>query len=163
MPVAVGEGRAPEQWGCSLSHLPNGIGFPDTANLAGLPVAYVIDRIEEFKSGRRECAGRKKTTCHGEMKALAEKLSSAYIREAANYYASLRQRSVVQVVGAALVPKVEVFGYELAAKKKAGAWSLSASACSSCQTIQCRPISPIQMQPPRFLCRQVVWRAARSG
>lgn len=117
MPVAVGEGRAAGQWGCSLCHLPNGIGFPDSADLAGLPAAYIIDQIEEFKSGRRDCAGRKKTTCHGEMKSLAEKLSPADIRVAADYYASLRHQSVVQVVEVAMVPKVEVFGYELAAKK----------------------------------------------
>ena len=117
MPVAVGEGRAPRQLGCSLCHLPNGIGFPDSANLAGLPAAYIAEQIEEFKSGRRECAGQKETPCHKDMKNLAERLSPADVQEAASYYASLPHHSTVRVVEAAMVPGFEVFGYELAAKK----------------------------------------------
>ncbi len=117
MPVAVGQGRAPDQLGCSLCHLPNGVGVPDSAALAGLSAAYITRQIEEFKSGRRECAGKEKTPCHSDMKDLAEKLSTADIQEAANYYSSLPYRSVVKVVEAAMVPGVEVFGYELAAQE----------------------------------------------
>jgi cytochrome c553 len=85
MPVAVGQGRAPDQLACTLCHLPNGVGVPDSAALAGLSSAYIIQQMEEFKSGRRECAGKEKTPCHSEMKDIAEKLSTADIQEAADY------------------------------------------------------------------------------
>lgn len=52
-----------------------------------------------------------------EMKVIAEILSPADIQEAARYFASLPYRSVVRVVEVADVPKVEVFGYELASHK----------------------------------------------
>lgn len=120
MPVVVGRGRAPKQLACGLCHLPNGIGYPDSANLTGLPAAYIVQQIAEFKSGRRNCAGKEKTPCYQDMKPLAEKLSDEDIREAADYFAALPWRRAVKIVETDTVPKVEVFGYELAAIKDGG-------------------------------------------
>jgi cytochrome c553 len=120
MPVAVGQGRKPEQWQCSLCHMPNGVGVPDAAALAGLPAGYVVQQIDEFRAGRRQCAGPEKTTCHDEMTRIARLLGDADIQEAATYFSQLKYRSRTRVVEAAMAPKFEVFGYELAASKRGG-------------------------------------------
>lgn len=39
MPAVVGRGRAPGKYAFNLRHLPNGVGYPDCADLAGLPAA----------------------------------------------------------------------------------------------------------------------------
>jgi cytochrome c553 len=117
MPVAVGKGRAPHQFACGLCHLPNGIGYPASADLAGLPAAYIVQQIGEFKSGRRNCAGKPKTSCLNDMKSVVAKLSPEDIREAAAYFAALPWRRAVKIVETDTAPKIEVFGYQLAASK----------------------------------------------
>jgi cytochrome c553 len=53
MPEVVGRGRAPDVRACGYCHLPNGIGKPENAGLAGLPVGYFKQQIADFKSGAR--------------------------------------------------------------------------------------------------------------
>ena len=53
MPDVVGKGRPPEVRACGYCHLPNGIGKPENAAVAGLPVAYFKQQIADFKSGAR--------------------------------------------------------------------------------------------------------------
>jgi cytochrome c553 len=53
MPDVVGKGRPPEVRACGYCHLPNGIGKPENAALAGLPVEYFKQQIADFKSGAR--------------------------------------------------------------------------------------------------------------
>jgi len=53
MPDVVGNGRPPEVRACGYCHLPNGIGKPENAALAGLPVEYFKQQIADFKSGAR--------------------------------------------------------------------------------------------------------------
>jgi len=53
MPEVVGRGRPPEVRACGYCHLPNGIGKPENAALAGLPVGYFRQQIADFKSGAR--------------------------------------------------------------------------------------------------------------
>ena len=53
MPDVVGRGRAPDVRACGYCHLPNGIGKPENAALAGLPVGYFKQQLADFKSGAR--------------------------------------------------------------------------------------------------------------
>ena len=53
MPDIVGRGRAPEVRACGYCHLPSGIGKPENAAVAGLPVEYFKQQIADFKSGAR--------------------------------------------------------------------------------------------------------------
>lgn len=53
MPDIVGKGRAPDVRACGYCHLPSGIGKPENAGVAGLPVAYFKQQIDDFKSGAR--------------------------------------------------------------------------------------------------------------
>ncbi len=39
---------------CGSCHLMSGLGHPESANLAGLPVAYMIRQMDDFKSGVRK-------------------------------------------------------------------------------------------------------------
>lgn len=121
MPDVVGRGqRAPKQLACSLCHLPTGVGAPDTAALAGLPVEYIEQQVVEFRTRRRGCVGPDKSPCTDEMVKSAEQVSDAQVKEAAEYYSRLTYRSRTRVVEAAMVPKTEVVGYDLAAIKGVG-------------------------------------------
>ena len=57
MPQVVGHGRK-EVRACATCHLPNGLGHPESANLAGLPAAYIERQMEDFKSGKRKASER---------------------------------------------------------------------------------------------------------
>jgi hypothetical protein len=56
MPPVVARGRKPDVWACAMCHLPNGLGHPESAYLAGLPAAYIQQQVEDFKSGARKSA-----------------------------------------------------------------------------------------------------------
>ena len=55
-PAVVLHGRAPALSACGYCHLPTGVGSPEDAVIAGLPEAYIEEQIDEFRSGRRQCA-----------------------------------------------------------------------------------------------------------
>jgi len=60
MPDIVARGRKPEVWACGLCHYPNGKGRPENARVSGLPVAYFIQQMADFKDGLRQSADPKK-------------------------------------------------------------------------------------------------------
>ncbi len=80
----------------------------------------IVQQIEEFRTGRRQCAGPDESTCRDSMATIARLLSDADIREVATYFSQLNYRSRARVVEAARVPTFEVFRFELAARKNAG-------------------------------------------
>src|SRR5262245_35849847 len=52
MPDIVAHGKkADAVAACSLCHYPNGKGRPENAGVSGLPVAYFIQTMNDFKSG----------------------------------------------------------------------------------------------------------------
>jgi len=53
MPDIVAHGRAPEVIACGYCHLPNGQGRPENSSLAGLPVAYILQQVSDFRTGKR--------------------------------------------------------------------------------------------------------------
>lgn len=56
MPDVVAHGRSPGVSACSFCHMANGQGRPENASLAGLPVAYIIEQVNEIREGRRRSA-----------------------------------------------------------------------------------------------------------
>jgi len=56
MPEVVAKGRRPEVRGCGYCHYPNGKGRPENAGIAGLPAAYIVQQMTDFKSGARTSA-----------------------------------------------------------------------------------------------------------
>ena len=53
MPEVVAHGRAPRAFACAKCHMANGFGQPESASLAGLPAAYIVQQLADFKSGAR--------------------------------------------------------------------------------------------------------------
>jgi hypothetical protein len=56
MPDIVARGRPPEVYACGYCHTPSGQGRPENASLAGLPAAYIVQQLADFKSGARRSA-----------------------------------------------------------------------------------------------------------
>jgi cytochrome c553 len=107
MPEVVKHGRKPEVTACGMCHLPNGQGRPENANLAGLPAAYIVQQMADFKSGRR----RSSVPSAGpqmRMLATATHTTDDEIQTAAAYFSQLTYRPWIRVVETETVPKTEV-------------------------------------------------------
>jgi cytochrome c553 len=106
MPEVVAHGRKPDVWACAMCHLPNGLGHPESAYLAGLPAAYIQQQVEEFKSGARKgaVAGGRGAI----MVSIAKAIKQDELKAASAYFASLTPKPWVKVVEATMVPKTFV-------------------------------------------------------
>ena len=60
MPDIVAHGRRADVIACGLCHYPNGKGRPENAGVAGLPAAYIMQTMADFKSGARKSADSRK-------------------------------------------------------------------------------------------------------
>src|SRR5882672_1015631 len=60
MPDVVAHGKRPDVRACSLCHYPNGKGRPENAGVSGLPVAYFVQTMADFKTGARKSADSRK-------------------------------------------------------------------------------------------------------
>jgi cytochrome c553 len=76
------------QRGCGSCHLPNGKGLPENASVAGLPVAYFLRQLRDFRDGKRHSADPRKPNTYT-MIALAKNLTNDEAQQAANYFASM--------------------------------------------------------------------------
>jgi cytochrome c553 len=82
---------------CGSCHLMSGHGHPESADLAGLPVEYLVRQMADFKSGARKDPQR--------MSAIAKALSDEDARQAADWFASLKTSAWVKVEEKATVSK----------------------------------------------------------
>ncbi len=118
MPEIVARGRKPAVLACGSCHRADGSGGPENARLAGLPAAYIVQQLADFKSGAR------KTSVPGRnpdwMVAIANAITSEEIEAAAAYFSSLKPRSAVRVVEAVNAPKVRVVDWHLAVASTPG-------------------------------------------
>ena len=99
MPDVVAHGRK-EVRACATCHLPNGLGHPESANLAGLPAAYIERQMEDFKSGKRKGSDT--------MAGFAKAISADEVKQAAAYFASLKPGPWTRVVETDAVPQTYV-------------------------------------------------------
>ena len=113
LPVVVAMGRKPDVSACGYCHRAEGTGGPENASIAGLPVAYIVQQLADYKSGARSTAvpGRLPQTL---MIAGAKAITDAEIREAANYFSSLKPRTNIRVIESETVPITYVTGWILA-------------------------------------------------
>jgi cytochrome c553 len=102
MPAVVANGRAPAVKACAKCHLTTGGGHPESSDLAGLPEAYIIRQMTDFKDGHRKGARA------GSMLPIAKAVSDEELREAARYYSALPRPSWNKVVETDTVPKTEL-------------------------------------------------------
>lgn len=113
LPPIVAEGRKPNVFACGLCHRSEGTGGPENASLAGLPAAYIVQQMADYKSGARKTSVQKRNI--DLMIALSKDITDAEVQAAAAYFSALKPRSNVRVVETATVPKTFVAGGFLAA------------------------------------------------
>jgi cytochrome c553 len=111
-PGVVLHGRKPAVISCGYCHLPNGLGRPENAGLAGLPTAYIAQQIADFRSGARTSSDPKLLP-PSLMDAIAKAATDDEVKAAADYFSGLEPNPWIRVVEAATVPKTYVTGYML--------------------------------------------------
>jgi cytochrome c553 len=112
MPDIVAHGRRPDVFACGYCHLPNGQGRPENAGLAGLPAAYIVQKMADFKSGlRKSSEPRHLPTVY--MSGVETKANEQEIQSAAQYFSSLNPKPWIRVVETRTVPRTHVSGWML--------------------------------------------------
>jgi cytochrome c553 len=109
MPDVVVHGRAPDVRGCGMCHMPNGLGRPENAPIAGLPYAYVVQQLADFKNDLRTSAEPRKTNT-AQMIQAAKAMTDDEVKAAATYLSSLPWKPWIKVVEADTVPKMRLSG-----------------------------------------------------
>jgi cytochrome c553 len=100
MPDVVAHGRKEANVrACAMCHLTNGGGRPESASIAGLPAAYMLRQMTEFKRGARN-GGRA-----APMVAVAKGLSDDDMKTAAAYFSRMKLPAWYKVVETDAVPK----------------------------------------------------------
>jgi cytochrome c553 len=87
-PYVVQYGKAPDVWACGLCHLINGKGRPENASVSGLPVAYFLQQLEDFRNDLRKSADPRKGNTNV-MTTIAKGMSEAEMKAAAEYFAQI--------------------------------------------------------------------------
>ena len=118
MPEIVAHGRKPDVYACGYCHLPNGLGRPENASLAGLPAGYMIHQMKDFRSGARKSSEPKHLPTLNmimhECKATDQEIAAA-----ADYFSKLPRKPWIRVVETSTVPKTHVAGWMLVADSPA--------------------------------------------
>jgi cytochrome c553 len=113
MPPVVASGRRPEVFACGYCHRADGAGGPENTALAGLPAAYIVQQMADFKNGRRGTSVAERLPPKL-MISLAKAATDAEIQAAAEYFSSLKPRATIKVIETDTVPKTRVAGWFLA-------------------------------------------------
>ena len=87
---------------CGACHLMSGVGHPESADMAGMKAEYIRRQVADFKSGIRKEPNR--------MNTIAAALSDEEIRQAAEWFATLKPYVWTKVVEATMVPKSFIGG-----------------------------------------------------
>ena len=85
------------RFACGACHLMSGQGHPESADIAGQPAAYLIRQMTYYKEGARKDDAR--------MGPIAKATADEDIRQAAEYFASLKPAVWVKVIETATPPK----------------------------------------------------------
>jgi cytochrome c553 len=104
-PAALGK----DAKACGLCHLSDGSGRPENASPAGLPAAYIMRQLNDFKNDLRHSADPRKGNSNT-MVMLAKAMTDEEMRTAAEYFAAVKWRPYVEVVETDLVPKTRIQG-----------------------------------------------------
>ena len=107
MPDVVAHGRPPEVRACGACHRVEGTGGPENASLAGLPAAYIVQQMADYKSGARKFAGPQRSPALL-MTAIAKAATTEEAQTAAAYFSSLKPKSNIKVVETDTVPATQI-------------------------------------------------------
>ena len=109
MPDIVARGKRPDARACALCHYPNGKGRPENAGVAGLPVSYFIQQMNDFRNDLRKSAEPRKNNTNV-MIAIAKAMTPDEIKVSAEYFAQMKWTPWVRVVETDTVAKMESRG-----------------------------------------------------
>ena len=109
MPEVVAHGRKPDVYACGYCHLPNGQGRPENASIAGLPAAYIMAQMADFKNGLRTNADPDMLSVSNMVK-LSKAANDDEVKAAAAYFASIKPKPWIRVVEVEQVPKTRPQG-----------------------------------------------------
>ena len=112
LPSVVAEGRKPNVFACGFCHRAEGTGGPENASLAGLPAAYIVQQMADYKSGARRTSVQKRNI--DLMISLSKDITDAEVQAAPPYFSALKPRSKVRGVETPTLPKTVVAGWFLA-------------------------------------------------
>ena len=107
MPSIVAHGRKPSIRACSRCHYANGKGRPENAPVSGLPYAYFVQTISDFKTGARKSADPRKANTN-EMIGIAKAMTDEEVKAAAEYFSAMKWTPWVKVVETETVPKTRI-------------------------------------------------------
>jgi cytochrome c553 len=107
MPAIVASGRKPDVRACGSCHRSEGTGGPENSSLAGLPVAYFVQQMADFKSGARKFSGPQRSAVLL-MNAAAKGMTDAEVLAAAEYFSALKMKKITKVVESDTVPKTYI-------------------------------------------------------
>jgi len=94
---------------CGSCHLMSGMGHPESATLAGLPVAYMMRQMEDFKSGlRKDPKVHEQSLRAARMNIISAGLPADDMRKAIEWFAALKPIVWYKVEEAQTVPKTWV-------------------------------------------------------
>jgi len=111
MPEVVASGRKPDVFACGFCHRADGPGGPENSSLAGLPAAYIVQQMADYKSGARTTAVPKRNV--ELMISLSKAATDAEVQAAAAYFAALKPKSIIRVVESESAPKTFVTSWHL--------------------------------------------------
>lgn len=120
MPPIVAGGHKPDVYACAYCHLPNGQGKPENSSLAGLPAAYIIQQMADFKSGVRKSSEPNHYPVATMIAKVAANATDAEIQCSANYFSSIRPKPWIRVVETKNVSKTHVAHFMLVPTPNAG-------------------------------------------
>ena len=107
MPEVVSRGRKPDVRACGSCHRAEGTGGPENSSLAGLPAAYFVQQMADFKSGARKFSGPQRSAVLL-MTAAANAATDAEVQAAAAYFSALKPKRIIKVVESDTVPKTYI-------------------------------------------------------
>ena len=115
LPAIVAQGRKPNVFACGFCHRADGPGGPENSSLAGLPAAYIVQQMADYKSGARTTSVPKRNV--DLMISLSKDITDAEVQAAATFFSGLKPRANIRVVETDAVPKTFVAGWFLAATR----------------------------------------------
>jgi cytochrome c553 len=99
MPGVVQHGDGKAVLACASCHLASGLGHPESADLTGLSVPYMLHQLADFKGGARNARP---------MLASATNMTDEDAKAACEWFAALPMKSWVKVVETDRVPKTYI-------------------------------------------------------
>jgi cytochrome c553 len=114
MPEVVSHGRKPDVQACGVCHRADGPGGPENSSVAGLPAAYIVQQMADFRTGARTSSVPQRLPVVL-MISLSKAVTDAEVQAAAVYFSMLKPKPIISVVETDMVPKSYVYGWHLAA------------------------------------------------